>query len=339
MKIKKYFLGLFIMTHISLIYSQVNLMPGQSDQSQRLSSIDIVELRNKFKSAFKRRQFDQAYSLLSQLSDDQRTATDLSFFKFFILFDDIEKEQKNYDGMFKKDDSMSVESKKMIKRLIREGKYCLYTGQKDIAKDIFMQVLYVDKANYFVRQLFDQEWQMSPGSYVIRNMEAKYWKQSEISFYSGQFQDAIHALTVLTFFDSKNATVYERLGSNYYNSGQTQDAIDAWTTAYVLNPKQVDLETYIKNAKTFLKEQKIAFKALMDKEKRKKKKKSDVVEKDMVLMGVYVKQTAAYAFSEDVKKELGIQPVVEETDDGNWAVKIPKSAQKKAPEKGKAVSK
>ena len=148
----------------------------------------------------------------------------------------------------------------------------ILNDNKDLTKDTLIQSLYIDRKNFVSKQLLERNLDLPLGSYTVENIEAKYWKNSQIFLYSGQPLQAVDNLKVLANFDPENESIFERMGSAYYMSGQPKEAINAWKRALYLNPDNKTLETFIKNAEVEVKKQEDAAKAFVN---RKKKKKTD----------------------------------------------------------------
>ncbi|RAP32957.1 hypothetical protein DID80_08375, partial [Candidatus Marinamargulisbacteria bacterium SCGC AAA071-K20] len=135
-------------------------------------------------------------------------------------------------------------------------------------------------------------------------------------------------LRVLEYFDPENPEVFERMGSFYYTMGQTKDAINSWKRGLYLNPENRALDKFIKNAEKEIERQDKIAKA---RSKQKKEKKKVVINDDnFQLLRVVTNANVAYSYAQEVRTQMpGQKVVVEETDDGKYAVKIERPKQNK----------
>ena len=141
--------------------------------------------------------------------------------------------------------------------------------------------------------------------------------------YSGYPQKAVKNLEVLEVFDPSNPLIFERMGSAYYSMGEPKKAVQAWNRAVYLNPSNEDLKTFIQNAEKEIQRQE----TLAKKYSVKKEEKEEVVTdtKEWRLLRVVSDTNSAYSYAQKVREEQkGIEVVVEELENGKWAVKIPK---------------
>ena len=166
------------------------------------------------------------------------------------------------------------------------------------------------------------------GSYRVENIEAKYWKESLIQLRSGYPAKSVDSLTVLASFDPENPSIFERMGSSYYMSGEVKKAIESWKRALYLDPQNDALKAFIENAKEELERQERETKAFLAAKKKKKAKTDSSIE--MQVLRIVNDSNTAYSYAQEVRQQMpGTTVAVEEMDNGKWAVKIPKSKKEK----------
>ena len=90
-----------------------------------------------------------------------------------------------------------------------------------------------------------------------------------------------------------------------------------------MDPKRKDLEKFIKNAEEEVSRQERLSKAYFDKKKKTQEAVDDSV--PMQTLRVVNDSNTAYSYAQEVREQLkGKKVIVEELDNGKWAVKVPK---------------
>lgn len=300
--------------------------PVVKKQVVKKLNYEAIELARKtYERMLKQKQFERALTSLQKIPEPQRKKNELKNYRLLTTFKKIDEQSKDQSNIFNEDDELNSQNKAIVTKLYREAKNALLINDRELAKNLLIHIIYIHRRNYKAKKLLQMELDQNIGDYKIENIEDKYWVKSETHFYGGNYEKAIHSLKTLTYFDKENAEIYERLGSSYYMSGQKERAIEAWTTAIYLNPKNKDLQKLIDKTKELVKrDQVIAKKRREKREKRKeetKNKKTD--NKNLQLLGVYSNQSQAYNYAQKLKKQ-GLQGIVEELENGKWAVKVPK---------------
>ena len=242
------------------------------------------------------------------------------------IYKQIDSDEQENIRQFGKDESIPEAKQKTINRLIREGKYQILQYENELAKNMLIQAVFLDRKNYVAKQILDRVLGFPRGTYNVENVEAKYYKDSLIFMYSGLPLKAIEALKTLEKFNPQNAEIFERMGSAYYSSGQPTKAIKAWNRALYLAPesKKEELKVFIKNAK----EQEVAYQKqttnFLSQSKNDQEKKVETL-KEFTTLRIVVDSNTAYSYAQQVREQMPSKKVmVEELDNGKWAVKIEK---------------
>jgi len=290
-------------------------------------TIEQKETQRRVHKLIEQRQFEKAYEVLNELPENGLTSKERKMKKDLSTFQRVEELAKENEAMFKKDESLDPATTKTVKRLYRGAQESILNDQDKLAKDLLIQSLFLDRRNIRSKKLLELGLDSPLGSYKVENVEAKYWKQSLISFRSGFPGKAIEDLKVLEYFDPENPEVFERMGSFYYTVGKTQEAIDAWKRALYLDPGNKDLAKFISNAEKEIERQE---KLAKERARRKKDVQKTAVDTDnFQLLRVVPNANIAYSYAQEVRQQMpGRKVVVEETDDGRFAVKIDKPSKK-----------
>lgn len=290
-------------------------------------TIEQKETQRRVHKLIEQRQFEKAYEVLNELPENGLTSKERKMKKDLSTFQRVEELAKENEAMFKKDESLDPATTKTVKRLYRGAQESILNNQDKLAKDLLIQSLFLDRRNIRSKKLLELGLDSPLGSYKVENVEAKYWKQSLISFRSGFPGKAIEDLKVLEYFDPENPEVFERMGSFYYTVGKTQEAIDAWKRALYLDPGNKDLAKFISNAEKEIERQE---KLAKERARRKKDVQKTAVDTDnFQLLRVVPNANIAYSYAQEVRQQMpGRKVVVEETDDGRFAVKIDKPSKK-----------
>jgi tetratricopeptide (TPR) repeat protein len=287
--------------------------------------MEIIEKYNKF---LKQKQFSKALEKInlipvSQLNEEQQIQQNT-----LLIYSQIDIDKQENERQFGKDESLDAEASRTVKRLQREAKLYILSNKTDLARDILIQSLYLDRKNYTSKQLLERNLELPLGSYRVENIEAKYWKESLIQLRSGYPAQSVDSLTVLASFDPENSAIFERMGSSYYLAGHVKKAIEAWKRALYLDQQNVALKAFIENAEEEVKRQDQQTKAFLASKKKAKKKVDSSVE--MQVLRIVGDSNTAYSYAQEVRQQMpGKQVSVEELDNGKWAVKIAKDKKEK----------
>ena len=189
---------------------------------------------------------------------------------------------------------------------------------------MLIQTVYLDRKNFQAKQILERVLGFPNGSFKVENVEAKYYRQSLISMYSGLPIKAIESLKVLESFNSRNPEIFERMGSAYYSSGQPKEAIEAWKRALYLSPaeKKGELQGFIKNAEKQVNENENKVKEFLAKSQEVSDQEEKKVKNSRVLR-ILTDSNKAYSYAQEVREQMpNTEVFVEELENGKWAVKI-----------------
>jgi hypothetical protein len=289
-----------------------------------LTEEDIYDLAKKYESLLKRKQFMEALDILEQLPQKAVTPRQKVVKQYLLTYKTIEQEMVEGASPLSGTDDLDDFTKKVVETLYKEAWTAYISGNNDIAKDLLIHSIYLHRRNTRSKKMMEYCMGLKLGSYKVENIEEKYWRRSDTSFYGGNYESAVEALEVLTFFDRENPKIYEKMGSAYYMMSRKKEAVGSWKTAVFFGgkTKEKQLQPLINKTNKMIKEDNK--KALArQKEREARKKKEAKASGDLKLMGVFNTQKKAYNYAADLKKQ-GLKPVVEEMPNGKFAVKIPK---------------
>jgi len=287
----------------------------------------IFDQRKKVAQFIKLKQFPQAKNALEKIPTQSLKTEEISLLGKLMLFDSIDKEASENQEMFKRGSSLDPEAERTVKRLYRGAQSTFIEDETDLTKDLLIQTLHYDRRNFKAKRLLERGLKLGVGSYKVENIETKYWKLSLVNLYSGYPEKSVRNLEVLEYFDPENPLVFERMGSALYSMGEPKKAIQSWKRALYLDPGDKNLAKFIKNAEKEVARQNKMAKQMSSKTKKKKSKASSGQE--MQLLRVVADANTAYSYAQEVRTQLkGVEVVVEEMDNGKWAVKIPKQSKK-----------
>lgn len=287
----------------------------------------IFDQRRKVEQFIKLKQFPQAKNALEKIPTPSLKTEEIALLGKLMLFESIDKEDAENQEMFKRGSSLDAETDRTVKRLYRGAQSTFIEDEMDLTKDLLIQTLNYDRRNYKAKRLLERGLNLGVGSYTVENIETKYWKLSLVNLYSGYPEKSVRNLEVLEYFDPENPLVFERMGSALYSMGEPQKAIESWKRALYLDPTNKNLAKFIKNAEEEVDRQNKLAQQLSS--KTKKTKKETTSDKDMQLLRVVTDANTAYSYAQEVRTQLkGVEVVVEEMDNGKWAVKIPKQSTK-----------
>lgn len=293
-----------------------------------LQKQEWAQLRKKIEQAKEQKRFDTVEELILKVPTEERTEDERFMWGKIQIFKAVEKEEKEESSMFRKETALDARVVASVKRLYQGGQAAILNKKDSLAKDMLIQSLFLDRGNYKAKKLLEKALGLPVGSYLVEDVEAKYWKTSLINFYSGYPEKAVEDLKVLEYFAPQNPDVFKRMGSAYYSMGETTLAVQSWKRALYLDDKDEKLKEFIKSATEEIDNQSKDIKeqlARRDKVKAEKK-----AEGDAVTLGVYRTATQAYSFAQEVReKQKGANVEVVEQEDGRWAVQIIKNSGKK----------
>ncbi len=295
-------------------------------KTNTLTEDEIADLHRAYKEQITLRQFSDALSTLQKIPNTLHTDREKSELSTLLMFNRSDEAAEKSGGLFQKEDDADDNVKKVTQKLYREAQSLFVAEKPELAKDLLIQILFVNRRNAKAKKLLEYGLNLKTGDYKIEDIEEKYWSKSSTLFYGGNYGSAIDALNILVLFDKENPLVYERMGSSYYMMGEKRRAIESWNTALFFNPNNKDLQVVVERAKKVLVEDE---KDAKDRPKNAKKIDANAVpDTELQLMGIYKTQGEAYNFATELKKQ-NLNAVVEEQDTGKWTVKVPKSQLKK----------
>lgn len=281
----------------------------------------LYQLQQEYEKAVKAKQFDEMLTVIYKIPESQRTKEQVRNEERLLIFDQVIKDLEAESADFFKEDDLDDDTRRAVKRLYAEAQLALLRDEDELARDLLIQVLYLHRRNYKAKKLLEYALDLRPGGYSVENVEKKYWDKSSVLFYGGNYDQAVDSLKVLTYINKDNSLVYERMGSSYYMLGLKKEAIGSWNTASFLDPDNKELPKIIeKTEKLMAKEAEEEQAKLQAKKAEKKQKKADV---EYQKMGVFPTETKAYNYAAQMRNQ-GLDPLVEENDEGKWEVLIPK---------------
>jgi len=287
-------------------------------------NVEVDELRLKLQEQLKQKKYEKALDVLEQIPRNLRTEKESTLIKNFNLFKRIDDLEKENDSQFKRKSDLDEDTKKFMDRLFSEAQQFFLEGDKQIAQDLLIQVLFLDRTNFKAKKFLEYGLELGLGAYAIENMESKYWKLSDIYFYGGNYEKSIQALKLLSVFDPKNPLIFEKMGSTYYMMGETKKAINSWNTAIFLDPGNKELPLVVQNATKEMEKQDQEIKErIANRGKQRDSQSKNRAETQ--LLGVFNEQSKAYDYAQKVKQQKpGIEVIVEQNDEGKWTVGVPK---------------
>jgi tetratricopeptide (TPR) repeat protein len=287
-----------------------------------LSDDELADMERSYKEKLGQKLYADALAILNKIPDKQLDKKKKTEKVTLQLFGQVEEESaKNNNALFQKEDELDEDTQKTIQKLYREAQYAIFNGNNDLARDLLIQILYLHRPNIKAKKMMLLGLNLKSEDYKVEDIKQKYWNKSKTLFYGGNYQASAEALNVLVFFDKENPLIYERLGSSYYMMGEKRKAIESWNTALFFNPGNKDLEATVERAKKAMAEEE----AEARNQPNVVKKNTPVLKAgETQLMGLFKTQTEAYNFASELKKK-NLTPVVEEQDNGRWAVKVPKN--------------
>ncbi len=292
-------------------------------KKKKLTEEEIDNFKREIKILIKQKQFNTALEKFSDIPTKDLTKQEKQTKHYLLFFKTIDVEIEEDGSVFGSDEDLDDFTKQTIKRLYREAQYAYMQGKDAIVKDLLIHILFLHRQNTKAKKFLQNGYDLKVGSYKVENIEEKYWKEVDTYFYGGNYTEAVEAANILTFFDRENPMIYQKMGSAYYMMAQRSKAIESWKTSLFLKGgKDSILEKYIRDTKKLIEEDQTKAKKRI--ESRKKREAAVVaVQGELKLMGVFPTQQKAYNFAADLKKQ-GTKAIVEELDNGKFAVKVPK---------------
>ncbi|MSR88791.1 MAG: hypothetical protein EXS67_03955 [Candidatus Margulisbacteria bacterium] len=291
----------------------------------QVSTADMAAFRDSLQKSIQRKDYLSALDVLSKIPDSDKTLVDQQMVERLTTVLTVRENEKTQPALLKSDGELDPETLKLINSLYTKAENFYVMGQQNIAKDFLIHTLFLHRRYFSGREFLKLAYDLAPGAYKVEDIQNKYWKLSETYFYGGNYERALTVLDTLTYFDKENYRIYERIGSSHYMLGDKKKALEAWTTALFLHPGDAQLEEVIVQAKQFIEEdQKQAEDAAKAALSQKVEKKTDLVQTEAQLLGVFPTQTQAYAYAQKLREQK-LTATVEELENGKWAVKVAKS--------------
>ena len=287
-----------------------------------LTEDELFQVQQSYTDAVAQKRFEDAIVLIERIPTKDMSRQQKEEKAILSRFRDVEVQVNQSSSLFQKDDELDETTRKSIQRLYREAQAALISKQQDLARDLFVHILFLHRQNLRAKTMLEDVLELKTGFYKVENMEEKYWKQSSILFYGGNYAQAVATLRALTYFSKDNPVVYERMGSCYYMLGENQNAISSWNTAVFLNPDNKELQPLIAKVQKLIEEEKTQAKT-----KRSVAQVKQIPEGELQLMGVFPSQDRAYDFASKLRAQ-GMDPIVTEEDNGKWSVKTVKNKTK-----------
>ena len=288
-----------------------------------LTEDEVFQVQQSYTDAISQKRFEDALGFVERIPTKDLSRQQREEKAALRRFRDVETKVSESSSLFQKDDELDEVTRKSIQRLYREAQAAFLNKQDDLARDLLIHTLFLHRQNLRAKTVLEDILELRTGGYKIENMEEKYWKQSSILFYGGNYSQAVEILKALTYFSKDNPVIYGRMGSCYYMLGESQNAISAWNTAVFLNPDNKELAPLIAKVQKLMEEEKTREKE----QKKTVREAKKVPEGDLQLMGMFPTQNRAYDFASKLRTQ-GMDPIVTEEDSGKWSVKILKAQAK-----------
>ncbi len=301
-------------------------VPAAQPVEPTADEVSEEDARKSLQPMLKTYQYPDALRLLESLPSDQLTQNDVVLKDRLSVIVTVDQSEDNSAKIIQGDDDLDPEDQDTIKRLYREAQRSFVSGDDELTKDLLIQIVYISRRHFKAKQFLKLGFGLDTGGYQVEDKQTKFWEQSSVFFYGGNYERAVNVLKMLAVFDPKNSKVHERMGSAYYMLSQKKEAIEAWTTALFLDPNNKTLEHFIaETEKALTVDKESAKRAKEEKQNRKKEGGSDAsAGAEMQLLGVFPTQAKAYSYAQKLKEE-NLNPVVEQLDNGKWSVSVPKS--------------
>ncbi|MEK9726832.1 MAG: hypothetical protein VW397_01865 [Candidatus Margulisiibacteriota bacterium] len=270
---------------------------------------------NDYELAIDEKRYSDALQIIENKAEEKRTIPEKELINSLQVVLDVAAFEWPQNSMAMKEDEVDPEILSKVKKYMSAADQNFLKDQKDTARQILIQVLFIypdyPKARFFL----SKGYQLAPGSYQVSDQVVRLIKRSDNYFYGGNYLKSANDLEVLAILERDNAVVYEKLGSAYYMMNLKQKAIDTWTTALFFNPDNKKLEELIENTKVLLQEDALAGNPL------EKASANKVIIEDPQVMGVFKRQSEAFGLMKDLR-EQGLTVGIVENEDGKWVVQV-----------------
>lgn len=288
-------------------------------------TISLDGIRKSFQQALKNRNYQEALNISGQIPVDQQNEVEQALIERLNIVVYVDTAENQTASILQSDDELSSKDKESVKRLYRAAQQAFIQGRDDLARDLIIQSIYIDRRNFNAKRFLKYGFGLNTGDYKVEDKKREFWSQSEIFFYGGNYERSLKVLETLTVFEPKNALVHERMGSSYYMLGQKKEAVEAWTTAIFLDPNNEDVKFAIEKTEKMIEEEReIARRERASQKEESKEEDTETEQTETQLLGVFPTQTKAYSYAQKLK-EQNLKAIVEQLDNGKWAVKVAKS--------------
>lgn len=323
-------LGIFPMSNLCYSQSNANNTPEItiSENTNNLSSdiaVPLEDIRKSFQQSLKNRNYQEALNISGQIPVDQQSEIEQALIERLSIVVYVDTAENESASILQSDDELSTKDKESVKRLYRTAQEAFIQGKDDLSQALLIQCIYIDRRNFNAKQFLKYGFGLNTGDYKVEDKKREFWSQSEIFFYGGNYERSLKVLETLTVFEPENALVHERIGSSYYMLGQKKEAVEAWTTAIFLNPNNEDVKFAIEKTEKMIEEENEQ--ARLERESEKENTTVEDTETEQTetqLLGVFPTQAKAYTYAQKLK-EQNLKAIVEQLDNGKWAVKVAKS--------------
>ncbi|MBG90928.1 MAG: hypothetical protein CL521_03820 [Actinobacteria bacterium] len=293
---------------------------------------ELLEAKRKIKRLLKQKQYTKIKALLDSLPADALDANERRLQSQINTFEKVEALEKENNAMFGADESQEESLVKSLKRLYRGAKKAIIEQKPQLAQDLLIQILFMDRKNFKAKKLLELGLNKPLGTYTVQNMEARYWRSSITNYYSGFPSKSVDDLVILSYFDPENPLIFERMGSSYYSMGETKEAIKSWKRALYFRPNDKNLKDFVANAEKELSIQEARIKSELA--AKKDRQKQAVNDENYQTLRIVADSNTAYEYAQEVQTQLKEgRAIVVEMDDGRYAVKVPKKGQAAAKKK------
>ena len=285
----------------------------------------LEKIRKRFNRGVKLKSFKLIKKSLTEIPTDNRNDVEQKYIDYLELFKKVDDTVKENAALLSSSNDLSEVETKRIDSMYKAAQFSLINGENQISQDLLIQILYIDRKNYYAKKLLEFGHNLKTGKYKVQDMEKRYWEKGDRYYYGGNLDAAIEALLTYAYFDNKDPLLYERLGSCYYGSNQKKKAIEAWDTALFLDPSKTYLDDIILRTKRLIE---------ADKQKDKERQQNRLRRAEALtftgetqLLGVFPTQQKAYSYAQKLRGQ-NMEPIVEQQENGKWAVKVPKGQMK-----------
>ncbi|MBT5856195.1 hypothetical protein HOH87_06135 [bacterium] len=264
----------------------------------------------------KDRNYELALTVLEKKDAESLTIPQKKLIIYLQTFKDVSDYKPKFSPLVSLEEDLDPSDVKKVKRYYRAAQWRIVDGDMDIAKDILVYNMFLWPGHPQSERLMTLVFDQKPGTYKPFDVAKKYFNRSSNYFYGGNYLFAVKDLSVLAVLENRNPMVFEQLGSSYYMMNEKQKAVDAWTTARFLNPKNKKLDTIIARTKRSIEED-----AKKDPLKA-SSKLAEVIIDDPQMMGVFKRQAKAFEMAQKLRSQGLVKVKIEETDKGRYKVLV-----------------